>query len=510
MELPENVRSAILGDVSSGTLDIRPRPLLVLFLCGFLFLLYNSNLRKLSTGDTIPTRLLPFSLLVDGSFYLDKWVEPHLERGLLYGPYFVTESRGHWMSSYPILTSLVITPLYVVPAWWLSHQPDAVPASTISLIADTMEKLSAGLIAALSAGVLYLALGRVVLPPGNLLIALTYGMASSTWSISSQALWTHGLTQLAFALLLWALLRDPASWNYGFWIGLALAIATANRLPNVLMAVALLIYFVCHQRHQILAFCAPLFIVGLGVLAYNLHFFGSVLGASPDAIRTGGALDIFLQGSAGKGIAGLLLSPNRGLLVFMPWTIFALWGAVRLCRQRSFAWAPYVMGGVVALFLVYAQYDHWWGGWCFGPRYLTDLLPFLAFSLIAVWPRLQAAPLLQIAFTLAIVVAVWVQVVGVYHYPSGQWDIQPLNVDEHPERFWDWPDTTISRNWREGPAAPDLYLRWYLYLAKPALPEPAVGKSPGSGRRSRMLTRTAPQLQSSFVNRVTACRMAAV
>ena len=128
--------------------------------------------------------------------------KPHLENGLRYGPYFVTESRGHWMSSYPILTSLLITPLYVVPAWWLSRQPDAVPASTISLIADTMEKLSASLIAALSAGILYLALGRIISGPGALVIALIYGMASSTWSISSQALWTHGLAQLAFALLL--------------------------------------------------------------------------------------------------------------------------------------------------------------------------------------------------------------------------------------------------------------------------------------------------------------------
>ena len=126
-------------------------------------------------------------------------------------------------------------------------------------------------------------------------------MASSTWRHLQPGLWTHGLTQLAFAFLLWALLRDPASWNYGFRVGLALAVATANRPPNVLMAVALLIYFVCHQRHQILAFCTPLFIVGLGVLAYNLFFFGSVLGASPDAIRTSGALDIFLQGSAGEG-----------------------------------------------------------------------------------------------------------------------------------------------------------------------------------------------------------------
>ena len=106
---------------------------------------------------------------------------------------------------------------------------------------------------------------------------------------------------------------------------------------------------------------------------------------------------------------------------------------------------------------------------------------------------------------LAMMVAVWVQVVGVYHYPSGRWDGQPLNVDTHPDRVWDWWDTTLSRNWHKGPAASDLYGRWHLYFTKPALHEPAVGESPGSGPRSRMLTRTAPQLQSSFVNRVTAC-----
>ena len=153
--MPENSRSAILGEMGTRNLDVtsqrlKPRRLWTLLLCGFLLLLYNSSLHKLSTGDTIPSRLLPFSLLVDGSFYLDNWVEPYLERRLLAGPYFVTESRGHWMSSYPILTPIVIAPLYVVPVWWLSRQPGAVSASTLSLVADTMEKLSASLIAALS------------------------------------------------------------------------------------------------------------------------------------------------------------------------------------------------------------------------------------------------------------------------------------------------------------------------------------------------------------------------
>ena len=448
--------------------DIRPRRLWAVLLCAFLFFLYNSNLHKLATGDTIPARLLPFSLLLGGTLYLDKWVEPYLLHRHLAGPYFVTESRGHWMSSYPILTPLVITPLYVVPAWWLSQQPGAVRASTIFLIADTMEKLSASLIVALSAGVLYAALGKVVPPPGSWLITLVYGMASSTWSISSQALWTHGLTQLAFAFLLWALLRDPAFWGYGFWVGLALAVAAANRPPNALMAIALFIYFARHQRHQLRAFSAPLFVVGLAVLTYNVHFFGNLLGASPDALRTSGALDVFRQGSLVQGIPGLLVSPNRGLLVFMPWTIFALWGAVRLWRQRSFAWGPYVLGGAVALFLLYAQYDHWWGGWCFGPRYLTDLLPFLALFLIPIWPRVQAARPLLVAFMLAIVFSVWVQVVGTYYYPGGQWDLRPLNVETHPERIWDWSDTTLSRNWQQGPALPDLDIRWHLFLTRQA------------------------------------------
>ena len=432
--------------------------------CLLLFVIYNSNLLFLTSLDTLPARLLPFSLLLNGNLYLDEWIQPLIQHKLVHGSYFVTKSHGHWMSSYPILLPFLVLPLYVVPVWWLSHQPKPVDLGTLFLIADSMEKLSAALIAALSVWVLYRALRKVVSPVAGMLIALIYGLASSTWSISSQALWTHGLTQLAFAFLLWALLRDPAFWGYGFWVGLALAVAAANRPPNALMAIALFIYFARHQRHQLRAFSAPLFVVGLAVLTYNVHFFGNLLGASPDALRTSGALDVFRQGSLVQGIPGLLVSPNRGLLVFMPWTIFALWGAVRLWRQRSFAWGPYVLGGAVALFLLYAQYDRWWGGQCFGPRYLTDLLPLLAFFLVPVWPLIKAAPLLRIVFFLSVAAALWVQVVGVYYYPAAKWHNQPVSVDAHPERLWDWADTQLSRSWRKGPAPADAYIVWRKFL----------------------------------------------
>jgi len=435
-------------------------------LCLLLFLLYVSNLHLIPTRDSLPARFLPFSLLLNGDLYLDEWIQPYLRWNLRSGLYFATEARGHWMSSYPILTPLLVTPFYVAPAWWLSQQPAAGRLTAAFLIADTMEKLLAAVIAALSVGVLYLALRRVVSRDASLAIAMIYGLASSTWSISSQALWMHGVTQLSFAFLLWALLRDPAARGYAFWVGMALAAAAANRPPNALVAMAVFAYFARHYRQRLAQLCAAPLVLGLLVLAYNVYFFGNVLGASSDAARDMGRLDVFLRGSLTEGAAGLLISPSRGLFVFTPWTIFAVWGAVRLWKQNTFPWAPYIIASVAALFLVYAKYDRWWGGWCFGPRYLADLLPFLAFFLTAVWARIQARRATVLAFALTVLVAFWVQMVGAYYYPMGQWDKEPINVDVAPERVWDWSDSQIIRNWRTGPAPADLYYRWKMFLER--------------------------------------------
>lgn len=458
-----------------------PRPSSVFLLCLLLFLLYLSNLRALLPGDTIPTRFVPFSLLLDGSFYLDKWVQPYLQGPLPHGPYFVTPSQGHWMSSYPILTPVVVTPLYVLPAWWLSRQPQPVAPETIVLLAETMEKLCAALLATLSAGILYVAFRKITSPAASLLLTLVYALASSTASISSQALWTQGLTQLAFAFLLWSLLRDTATPSYAFWVGLALAVAVANKPPNALLALPLVAYFVRHERRRLLPFCAPLVALGALLLAYNLYFFGHPLGAYPRAFRAIGYTSIAsgFRGSPWDGIDGLLVSPNRGLFVFMPWTLFALWGAVRLWKENTFGWGRYLIAGTAALFLLYAQLERWWGGWTFGPRYLTDLMPFFAFFLVPVWPRIQARLWIRTVFVAAIALALWVQVVGVYYYPAGDWDSRPVSVDDHPERLWDWSDTQIGRTWRAGPARPDLPQRWReFFRRRQGGPQPAPRRGP--------------------------------
>jgi len=472
--------------MTPGLPTTTPRRDRVLFwrLLVLLLVLYNLNFRTIHSNDSLPARYLPFSLLLHHSLYLDPWVKPFV--GVPIGPdgmYFVAKFRGHWISSYPILEPLLITPLYVFPAWWLSRQspPPAPNGSLFVLVADTMEKLIASLIAAFSGGLLFLALRKIAPPMASFVVALIYGLAANTWAISSQALWRQGLTELAFAFLLWALFRLPESPRAPFWVGLALGVAAVNKHLEVLLVFPFLVYFafffepggegrtgpdgprreprpVSAQRSwrrrgkTLLLFLVPVAALGGLALAYNLHFF-----AKPQGSRH--LVPQPLWGS----VAGLLVSPSRGLLVYTPWAVFALWGAARIWKENLWGWGRPLILGLVAVFVGQAGLnEQWWGGWCFGPRYLTDLLPFLACFLIPVWPRISAGRVLRVVFAATVVFALWVQVIGAFYYKPGIWDSDPVSIDFRPQRLWDWRDNQLLRSWKAGLAPPDLIGGWMV------------------------------------------------
>ncbi|MGH9351579.1 MAG: hypothetical protein ACRD2G_05385 [Terriglobia bacterium] len=446
-------------------------PALLLLL--ILFGIYNINFRLVRIDDSVPARLLPFSLLINHSIYLDHWVEPYLASAR--GPlrvYFVVKSHGRWVSSYPLITPLIVTPLYIPAAVWLTYLPPPLrvnPAIRVSVI-DLMEKISASFLAVLSALVLYLAVRRVAPLQTSLIVTLAYGVASPTWVISSQALWKHGVGELSFAFLLYALVRDSASHTYPVWVGAALAVAAANTPPEGIMILPFLVYFGRRSITSLLRFLTPLVAVGIPVVLYNWYFLGNPLMTYPAyASAPDHAATFFVRTSFADAFAGLLVSPGRGLFIYVPWTVFAIWGAVRIWRSRNYAWGRYLIVGIVLVFLGYAKFSGWWAGWCFGPRYLTNLMPFLAFFLVPVWPRIEKQSVLKAAFVLAFLAAVWIEVVGAFCYPSGHWDSVPVSVDRAPGRLWDWRDNPISRNWHAGAAPPLLYDDLKLLSQVPAL-----------------------------------------
>jgi len=451
-----------------------------LIFAGFLLLLllviYNSNFRTNGSQDNFPARFLPFSLLLDHNLYLDPWIRRDITGPLgTSGYYFAAKSHGHWISVYPIITPLVVTPLYVLPARWLSRQsPPLYPYSLLFLLmANTMEKLSASLIAALSGGVLFLALRKVASRNVSLVLALIYGLAGNTWAISSQALWRHGLAELSFAFLLWALFRLPDSPSAPFWAGLALAVATANRPEEAVLIVPFLLYFGRGQRKNWLLFLTPLVALGSLVFAYNLYFFRTPLGTyAAGVLETEARAHLPFLGRLGVGLLGALISPSRGLLVYTPWVAFAFWGAARLWKEKSPGWSRPLIVALAALLVVQVVTVDWWAGFCFGPRYSTDLLPFLAWFLVPVWASIWARPVLRVAFAATVAIALWVQVVGAFYYPAGNWESQPVNLYSKPERLWDWSDSQLLRCWRVGPSPPLLLYQWeWLLQPRPGVPK---------------------------------------
>src|SRR5512140_2741245 len=117
------------GATAAGSEIHSPRPrrlaLQAAALFVFLLLVYNVNMRAPVSPDGLPSRFLPFSILFNRNLNLDWMV-----RNYLVGPpekeYYLAKSRdGHYMSAYPVVTPIVITPLYVPAAFWVAGSPPA-------------------------------------------------------------------------------------------------------------------------------------------------------------------------------------------------------------------------------------------------------------------------------------------------------------------------------------------------------------------------------------------------
>src|SRR6202000_3120944 len=114
-------------------------------------------------------------------------------------------------------------------------------------------------------------------------------------------------------------------------------------------------------------------------------------------------------GGAIVALAGELISPNRGLLIYTPIVLFSIVGAIRAARiqTRDAARLVWLAGASVVLLLGYAFYPLWFGGWTYGPRFLTDTMPVACLLLVYAIP---ASRVLAVPFALLLAASIGVQI----------------------------------------------------------------------------------------------------
>src|SRR5262249_49683029 len=141
-----------------------------------------------------PARYLPFAIWRYHTVLLDPIATLTAQGRGRTAHWMVRAPGGHVISLYPVVLPVLIAPLYL-PAVGYLHLAGWTDGR-LDHTARVMEKLSASLVAALSAALLYLLLRRRAAAPTALLLTLAYAFGTTTWVISSQALWQHGMAEL--------------------------------------------------------------------------------------------------------------------------------------------------------------------------------------------------------------------------------------------------------------------------------------------------------------------------
>ena len=89
------------------------------------------------------------------------------------------------------------------------------------------------------------------------------------------------------------------------------------------------------------------------------------------------------------------------------------------------------------------------GGHAYGPRYMTDVVPYMFFFLIPVVARLEwRRRALRTAFVILAGAGLWLHWLGAWRWQVYEWNSTPVDINQAPQRVWDWHDPPFLRPYR--------------------------------------------------------------
>jgi hypothetical protein len=329
-------------------------------------------------------------------------------------PYTVTGRDGLTYSKYGLGQSLVALPLYLLGAAWRSIAGNAIaPRTAVAL-------LNAFLVAGTACMFFKLILQLGYPRPAGQMLALAYALCTPAW-VYTHTFFSEPLVTLCLVTAAFFMVRFSQSGQW-WWLSLAggaLGMALLTRVDAVaaLPAFALYLGLAWRQRRPSLvvairqsAAAGALFGVGLGLaLLYNYHRFGSPL-------EFGYATSNW-QGNFLVGLSGLTVSPGKGLLWYAPPLILGLMGLPAFAR-RFFHEALLCLALIAGYVALHAPYTYWDGGWCWGPRLILPILPFVLLPAAPVLVRQRRGPLVRLGIAALLALGLVVQLPALLCEPT--------------------------------------------------------------------------------------------
>src|SRR5713101_4394409 len=405
------------------------------------FLVYWASPVRLET-DSFWTVYTARSLVARGDVNLDEYHAIY-DRS---GQFQVEAIGGHHYYQEPLAASLTSVPIVAIAS--IINGP-GLEQRLAGRHAKPLDGIVAAVIAALAAGMTFTVIRRIT-PRRGVALAVTGVLAFGTqaWSTASRTTWTHGPSMLCLALALYCALRVRESPRWFSALGATLAYAYFVRPTNVVPLLIFAVWALQHGRRPLIRFAAGAAGVTLAILTLDMVLYGRLLQPYFRASRLG------LSTVTVEALIGNLVSPSRGLLVFVPATLLCGYGA--WLRRRSGSWTSLdtaVGATVVGYWILVSLVPPWWAGWSYGPRFLTDVAPLLVWFLPPAFERAfaPAAPggrrslAFPLVASLLVLASVAIQARGALDEATVDWNWSPADITSHPGRVWDWADPQFLR-----------------------------------------------------------------
>lgn len=365
-------------------------------------------------------------------------------------PYQIERVNNRLYYFFPPGTSILSIPIVAI-----SRAVGLAPADKQGVYSEQRERaiqrlMAAALMAAL-AGVFY-QLARLLLqriPAMILSIVGTFG--TQVWSTASRGLGSHTFGIFLLSIVLYLVFARSIGKEDRKSDPIVIATLASFMFfvrPTFAVSIVSISFLYCLKFPRK---CVAYLITGgtwlVLFLLYSEILFSTALPSYylPNRIQAGVASSFWIA------LCGNLMSPSRGLFIFLPGVILILYFLILYRRWIDYpGWVCVSFASIAGHLFVVSSFGHWWGGYCYGPRLLTDIVPWVyLLAVIAVGAahkasRSMESPLMQKAMNalavFLIVGEIMIHSFGAISTCVWRWNGLPEDVDTHPERLWDWKD----------------------------------------------------------------------
>lgn len=425
----------------------------IIFFVVFSANIFNTNITAWDSRWTIHTA---YSLIYERNIDLDEY--SHLfQKNENYGIWKGTE---HVYNYFPIGVSIIALPFVFVGEYVfelaLVINPDLktkLQEKGFTLINVTnyyyvVEYFIASLIVAICACLTFLIARRFLNVNQALVLTFVFAFCTSLWSVAGRALWMHGPLMLCLLITIYLLTKEEISVKNVISLGMLLAFSFIIRPTGLIFFSCILLYFFLVNKRYAIIYLSSGLVIFVFFFILNYSIYGTLFSPYYQYyvnILSGTGYPNFFE-----ALAGNLFSPGKGLLIFSPVLIFSAIGLYIKIKRKEFSKLDFSLLLIfVSYYIAISLVTKWWDGWSYGPRYISDALPVLIFFMI---PYLQHSEFfkqkkaLSFVFIILLLISFFIHTKGALSTKVWvEWNSKPEDVDNRPERMWDWKDPPFLR-----------------------------------------------------------------